>query len=139
MIKSLIFVLLTSFFISADASYVVVNKDVQADELTREEVRAVFTLRKHIWADGSSIKVLVLPNQSIITKDFLYQILKMPPTMYFDILDANYNSGRGSMPKVVESEKLMLLNISITPGSIGYIYETELLKNISNIKILRVK
>ena len=138
MIKRLV-MLLAMYCSVATASEVVVNKNAQVVALPSEEVRAIFTLKRSHWDNGLKIKLFLLPRNSVITKQFTYQVLKMPPNMYFDILESNYNSGKTNIPVVLETECSMLLNLSINPGSIGYVFEADILLDTPDLRVLKVQ
>ena len=118
---------------------VIVNSSAKVDELTLDEVRSVFTLKKSHWDNGLKIKVFILPKDSVITKAFAYKVLRMPPAMYFDILEANYASGKTNIPTSLDSEYSLVIKASITPGSIGYVYKADILIDTPNLKVLQIK
>ena len=138
MIKRLV-MLLAMYCSVAAATEVVVNKNAQVAALPSEEVRAIFTLRRSHWDNGLKIKLFLLPRNSVITKQFTYQVLKMPPNMYFDILESNYNLGKTNIPVVLDTEHSMLLNLSINPGSIGYVFGADILLDAPNLRVLKVQ
>ena len=139
--KLKIFVLLALLLFSTQSLPVdiIVNKDAQVDVLHIDEVRSIFTLKKSHWDNGLKIKVFILPKDSVITKAFAYKVLRMPPAMYFDILEANYASGKTNIPTSIDSEYALLVKMSITPGSVGYVYKADILIDTTNLKVLRIK
>jgi ABC-type phosphate transport system substrate-binding protein len=139
--KLKIFMLLALLLFSTQSVPVdiIVNKDAQVDVLPIDEVSSIFTLTKSHWHNGLKIKVFVLPKDSVITKAFSYKVLRMPSAMYFDILEAKYASGKTNIPVVLDSEYSLLVKMSTTPGSIGYVYKADILIDTPNLKVLKIK
>ena len=140
--KLKIFVLLALLLFSTQSVPVdiIVNKDAQVDVLHIDEVRSIFALTKSHWDNGLKIKVFILPKDSVITKAFSYKVLRMPSAMYFDILEARYADGKTNIPVVLDSEYSLLVKMSTTPGSIGYLYnKADILIDTPNLKVLKIK
>lgn len=94
-------------------------------------VASVFTLRSRTWRTGEPLQVYLLPKDSLYTKVFAKKYLQMTPQSYFDMLEFNQASGRGSVPIIVDSESDLVLKVLNTSGSVGYADEN-ILFNLGN-------
>jgi hypothetical protein len=139
---STISLLLLIFFASSfstAASEVIVHKSSPAPRImTRNELTDVFTLNNTHWANGVPIKLFVLPRHSIISKDFAYNVLRMPSSMYFDILDYKQASGKEKSVMFFENEQSVLINLTLTEGSIGYIYHADIIDSFYDLRVIKI-
>ena len=105
---------------AADVS-VVTHKQVTIDQLTRNQLRRIFTMRQSVWPDGQPIVVYVLSSEDEVNKSFCKQVLQMFPYQ----LERQWNrltySGVGEPPVIVGSVEEMKRMITETPGAIGYL------------------
>lgn len=140
MVKRLI-ILLAIFSLNSNlaATEVIVNRDTQVVVMSVEDIRSLFTLKRSHWDNGVRVKLFILPKNSVITKKFAYEILKMPTNMYFDIIESNYSSGKSNIPTILENEYSMLLNLSLNPGGVGYIYEADILIDTPNLRAVKIQ
>lgn len=102
------------------ATKVVVHNSVPLEVLTQSQLRSIFTMRQTQWPDGSPIKVYVLPEADSQHQLFSRQQLHLFPYQLNMIWDRLSFSGTGARPTVVADEYMMLEQLKITPGSIGY-------------------
>ncbi|WNO59491.1 hypothetical protein [Rheinheimera sp. MMS21-TC3] len=102
------------------ATKVVVHNSVPLDALTQSQLRSIFTMRQTQWPDGSPIKVYILPEAAPQHQLFSRQQLYLFPYQLSMIWDRLSFSGTGARPTVVADESMMLEQLKITPGSIGY-------------------
>lgn len=100
---------------------VIAHQDLQNNELSLNELRAIFSLRARKWPDGTPITVFVLRDEHEAHRQFLLKTLKMLPHQLRRHWDRYIYSGIGQGPIVVESPDEMLSRVKSTPGGIGYI------------------
>lgn len=100
---------------------VVVNKSVTTNENNVEDIRAIFTLKKRVWADGKAIQVYTLADDNPVHVSFVKHVLHMLPYHIRRIWDRMTFSGMGNPPIELNSEQEMIEKISETPDSIGYL------------------
>lgn len=143
MLKTLLIITLIPLLFDIQYLYatdIIANKSSQVTVLTSSEVRDIFTLKKMYWDNGLKIKVLLLPRSSFSTLSFSYEILNMPVSMYFDIVEASYSSGKMNTPIILEDENSMLINTTLHSGAIGYLYDGKsAVASSRDVRILRIK
>ena len=105
----------------SSANRVIAHQDLQNNELSLNELRAIFSLRARKWPDGTPITVFVLRDEHEAHRQFLLKTLKMLPHQLRRQWDRYIYSGIGQGPTVVESPEEMLSRVKSTPGGIGYI------------------
>lgn len=126
-----------SLFLLASPAFsieVVVNRETSApDSLSREQILHIFMLRERLWEDGTQITVFLLPRHSLITKDFAATILGVPVDTYFRLID-HLNDTKQRRPEVMTDEYALMIKLSNTPGGIGYIFKSDIVKDAHAIK-----
>jgi ABC-type phosphate transport system substrate-binding protein len=111
--------------------------------LTLNTLRAIFSMRKTHWADGSKISVYILSyddnktNLNIHTQ-FVTNILKLLPYQLKKAWDRNIFSGTGESPFIVINSQQMLNTIANTLGAIGYIPHSLATAIPQQVKIITV-
>lgn len=108
------------------AAIVIVNPTVQQTSLPLETLRAIFAMRQRTLPDGQAVHVFVLPDDHPVHEDFSKKILGVYPHQLRLAWDRAVFSGTGQAPNEVDDEKAMLDAIASTPGSVGYIKQSNL-------------
>lgn len=111
---------------SAAAAEAVVNTQVPEQQVSTGDLRAIFTLRKRAWRDGTPIKLFVLPDNNELHQKFAKQQLRLYPYQLRQIWDRAVFSGTGSAPTLVRDTEEMLKAVGETPGAIGYAESADL-------------
>ncbi len=106
---------------TASAAGIIVNKSVPSVELTLDDTRAIFAMRKRFWPNGKQIIVFALTDSSPVHKDFVKKNLIMFPHQLRRVWDRMIYAGTGEAPIQLDSEQDMIDKIANTPDSIGYI------------------
>jgi ABC-type phosphate transport system substrate-binding protein len=96
----------------------------------------IFTKKNKYWSDGSKIVVFIKPINSLEHKFFVMDWLGVSPTKYKEMLESSVYSGDSANVTEVDSDEQMMVVISQTPNSIGYIDNKVLLRGERNVKIL---
>jgi ABC-type phosphate transport system substrate-binding protein len=96
----------------------------------------IFTKKSKYWLDGSKIVVFIKPVNSIEHKYFVRDWLGVSPTRYKEMLESSVYSGEATNVTEVDSDEQMMIAISQTPNSIGYIDNKVLVRGERNVKIL---
>ena len=104
-----------------DPVLVVVNSDVEIENISFDELRAIFSLRRPFWSEGVPATVYVLDVDGDSHRLFCRDVLKVDPHQLKKGWDRMEYTGRARIPLVVQSEPEMLELVGRTPGSIGYI------------------
>lgn len=122
-----------------NAQEVVVNPDVPETRLTRNTLRAIFSMRLRTWPDGSLIKVFVLSDNSPLHIQFSKKILNIFPYQLRRTWDRLVYSGTGQAPIEVNSIKEMGSRVASTSGAIGYLPTENSNSQVRTVNIVRVK
>ncbi|GHB17644.1 hypothetical protein [Salinicola rhizosphaerae] len=118
-----------------DAIVVVGNVSVQQKALPLETVRAIFAMRQRTLPDGQAVHVFVLPDDNPLHERFSKKVLGVYPHQLRLAWDRAVFSGTGQAPNEVPDETAMLQAISSTPGSIGYIQQSDLNSQVRVIDV----
>lgn len=111
------------FLQASEEIVVVTHPGVSAiqNNISKNSLRAIFGMRLRTWADGSTIKVFVLPDDNLLHQHFSKEKLNVFPYQLRLAWDRLVFSGMGQSPIKVDSEKEMLEEVASTPGAIGYL------------------
>ena len=131
-------VLFTGIEAKAQAITVIVNSSVEVKEMTIQELQEIFTLKRTHWANGTRIKIFVLPNDTYVARRFIQEVLQLPPNLYFDLVESAYAMGKTNIPVVVAREESLVIKIMVNSGSIGYTSVPERQLKIDNVTIIKV-
>jgi ABC-type phosphate transport system substrate-binding protein len=105
---------------------IIANRTVQQSSLPLETVRAIFAMRQRTLPGGQAVHVFVLPDDNPVHEEFSKKILGVYPHQLRLAWDRAVFSGTGQAPNEVENEADMLEAVASTPGSIGYIKQSNL-------------
>ena len=119
-----------------DHYQIVSHPNVIETDITRNYLRAIFSMRLRTWQNGTSIRVFVLPDDHKLHAVFSKEKLNLSPYQLRQSWDRLVFSGTGQAPTTVSSSEEMLDRIMNTPGSIGYL-ETTYVND--NIHVLHIK
>jgi len=89
-------------------------------ELSKLELRRIFSKRVTSWPNGQPIVVFVLPSNHPIHQRFSKEVLKIFPYQLDRIWNKITYSGVGTAPVVIDNYELLIKEIKKTPGAIGY-------------------
>lgn len=99
----------------------------------------IFTRKITRWlSNGQKITVFTRPLNSIEHKLFVIYWLGLTHYRYKKLLKQNTFSGAASSVKTITSDEIMLLTITKTPNSIGYISKFMVLNNDSTITYISI-
>lgn len=103
-----------------ESDVIIVHSISQAEGLSLNQARAIFSLRARQWPDGLHISVVVLRDQNPTHINFLKTVLKILPHQLRRHWDRYIYSGIGQGPIVVNSQQEMIDMVNQLPGAIGY-------------------
>jgi ABC-type phosphate transport system substrate-binding protein len=128
-----------SLIAGEEAFLIVANAGVAQTALDKKELRSLFTLKKRIWQDGTSVQLITLPPKHKSHKTFVRSQLKLFPYQVHRLWDRQVFSGSALNPKQADSYEEVIEMIANTEGAISYISasESELIKN-DKVKILTI-
>ncbi|EGV19521.1 hypothetical protein [Thiocapsa marina] len=99
----------------------IVNQSLAPRELTQNEARLYFGMRRRLWADGQPVKIYVLPDDHPLHIAFAKDLLGLFPSQLRTGWDRQIFSGTGQAPTTVANEEEMIRRVASTPGAIGYV------------------
>lgn len=115
--------LLMPLFAHAESSTrveVMLNSSVDESYITRDYLRALFTLRARVWPDGQPVTLYVFADNSPLHAAFCRDTLGTFPYILRSVWDRVLFSGTGVIPYTVHSEEEMVRMVLATPGAVGY-------------------
>jgi ABC-type phosphate transport system substrate-binding protein len=129
------------FFLSSNtqtSTQLIITPEYQPMIIDKTIVVKIFTKKVTHWADGQLITVFIKPINSIEHRDFVQHWLNMSNSRYKQELESQTYTGRAINVVEVDSDGEMLIKISSTIGSIGYVnyglvVNSKQLKVISNV------
>ena len=133
------FLLVTSasiFAVRAQAQAIVIaNSSVKSSEVSKGDLRDVFTGAASNLKDGSHVTPVLLKEGSA-HEEFLTAYVGKNDTSFRASWRSLVFSGQASMPKSVDSEAAMVEYVAHTPGAIGYVAKSA---PHDGVKVLAVK
>jgi ABC-type phosphate transport system substrate-binding protein len=134
--KLLLFVFVLTAVVSAcaHAQLVIANPSVKASDVSKTELRDVFTGASASL--GGSHVVPALQKQGAAHEAFLAEYVGKSDAALSATWRSLVFSGQASMPKSVDSDAAMVDYVAKTPGAIGYIAKTS---PHEGVKVLAVR
>ena len=115
-----VFAIFVSVNSPADSVKIIANSSVTADTISEDELKLVFLEERISLTDGTHVEP-VLMKEGAVDEAFLQQYLGLTE----DDLQIYYRTllftGRGSMPKVLQSDAEVVAYVARTRGAIGYV------------------
>ncbi|RRD00484.1 hypothetical protein [Amphritea balenae] len=108
----------------AESIQIIAHPDQSTVTLSSQNLWAIYGMKTRHWADGTLIKVFVLPTKHPLHRRFSINALKTYPYQLDRVWQRLTYSGTGRAPTVVPSEQAMIEAVTSTPGAIGYINST---------------
>ena len=114
----------------------IVHSSVDLKQISKLELRRIFSRKQTIWENGLPIVVFVLPSKHELHQRFSKEILKIFPYQLDRIWNKLAFSGIGTPPIIMDSYQAMYQAIKTTPGAIGY---SEDVIQGGDIHVIRIK
>lgn len=134
-----IFFIIWSGVLLAKEPQVIANSTIPYDTVSRTELVNIFTRKKLFWEDGHRITVFIKPMNSVEHKIFTIDILNMTPYSYKSMADSIIWSGKNTAPREIASDDEMILQLSRTPYSVGYINYSTVIYNSDFDRLVYLK
>lgn len=119
-IVSLLLALLFPVIAMAADFTVIANKGVPVNNLTKDELKAIYLGKKSKWDDGSPIKFYLIRSPKS-QKSFLEAHVGKTSDQYESYWLQNVFTGKGAMPEMFENSEEMIQAVKKTGGSIGFV------------------
>jgi TonB family protein len=110
------------------------NVSVKADSISTSEIKSVFLLQRRTLKDGSAV-VPVLEKSGAVHEAFLRQYLDRGREEIRTYYQGLVFTGKGSMPKELNSDTEVVAYVARTKGAIGYVSG---MANTDGVKVLVV-
>jgi hypothetical protein len=113
----------------------IANSSVSATSISVDELRSVFLQEKNSLSDGTHVEPVLQKGgaaHDAFVKDFLGKNDSALQTYYRSLVF----TGKGSMPKTVNSDADMIAYVAKTKGAIGYVSASA---SVEGVKVLQVK
>ncbi|MCP4353194.1 MAG: hypothetical protein GY795_47695 [Desulfobacterales bacterium] len=124
-----VFVLLTilvfpAFIIAFESSAdtgteIIINDSVEAEAITRDDLKKIFLGKKVKWNSNQSIKIAIL-KEGDIHESFLRTYIRKTSSQFSYYWKKLLFTGKGIPPKSFTSENEIINYVSSTAGAIGY-------------------
>ena len=119
-------------YVDENITATIANSEVPVSALSYEQLKAIFTLQTQKWDDGTNIVVVMLPDDSVITKRFLSEHLGINVYRFRELVDAKIFSGKARPPRLVDSEREVFSTIIRSNGSIGFANGSIIMRDSEN-------
>lgn len=100
---------------------VIAHPSVTQQDISIQQLRAIYTLQQRHWPEGTPVTVFVLDeDKQNLHPLFCKDILKVFPGQLEQLWDRLVFSGQAERPRSFNNVQDMLQAIADTPGAIGY-------------------
>lgn len=100
--------------------YIIANKNVPAVQLDKNEIAAIYLLKKKYWENGEDILPINLPAQAEARNHFTAEIFDSTPEKLGSYWDKMLFKGE-TPPATQNSEQAVILFVERVKGAIGYV------------------
>lgn len=126
-------------FAETDNFYVVVNKTSYTRDLSTQELRSLFTLKRRVWSDGTSVQLVTLKIQNDAHHDFIKTVLKLFPYQVTRLWERQVFSGSALSPMQVDTYADLVEEVGSQRGTLGYIQSSQIEKyDNEDVKFIKV-
>lgn len=132
--------LLSMISMNIHSQEVVSNKDSGLPRVVSvDELREYFLNKRLHYNNGVKVQVFVFSKDSVVSRMFLMNVLKVSPASYYDLINSAAATGKANLPIIIESDTRMSIVIAVNKGGLGIVRTAAYAANIPNVKILEVK
>ena len=114
------FMIVAALNVMAGDVKIIGNVSVQADSISVSEIRSIFLLQRRTLTDGSAV-VPVLEKSGATHEAFLRQYLDRGSEEIQTYYQGLVFTGKGSMPRELNSDAEVVAYVARTRGAIGYV------------------
>ncbi|WP_031437730.1 type 2 periplasmic-binding domain-containing protein [Methylobacter tundripaludum] len=100
--------------------YIIANKELPATQLDKEDIAAIYLLKKKHWENGDDIMPINLPPQADARTRFTAEIFDSTPDKLGSYWDKMLFKGE-TPPVTQNSEQAVVLFVERIKGAIGYV------------------
>jgi ABC-type phosphate transport system substrate-binding protein len=99
---------------------VIVNKDLQVNEISADDIQKIFLGKKTSWSSGDRI-IFAVCEEADIHKSFLRQYVKKSPSQFKNYWKSMVFTGKGSMPASFKTKAEAMAFVSKRSGSVSFV------------------
>ena len=122
---------------ASESGYIIANKDVQVNKLSKQELSSIFLGNKQFWDNGSRIKTSYIMDKSEFSFIFFNQYVEKAYKKFKRYWLKKIFSGYGAAPKNFKNPEQIIDFVSRNSGAIGF-YIGEKPNNKQNLKIIKI-
>jgi ABC-type phosphate transport system substrate-binding protein len=111
---------LMPFSIAQADLYIIANKELPATQLDKDDIAAIYLLKKKHWENGEDIMPINLPAQAEARTRFTAEIFDSTPEKLGDYWDKMLFKGE-TPPVTQNSEQAVILFVERIKSAIGYV------------------
>ncbi len=112
----------TMTVVAAEADiFIIANPQSEVRQLDRAQMRAIFSLGRQYWPNGTPVRVATLQSDSPQHAEFCQQILGVYPHVLDVAWTRQMASGQAWNGRTFTTEKQLLEYVRRVPGAIGYV------------------
>lgn len=100
--------------------FVIANRSLPFDTLSRKELISIFLQKKTIWEGEDDINIAIL-KEGETHRQFLWTYFGKTPGQYRHYWKKKVFSGKGRTPMTFRTEKDLMGHVALTKGAVGYI------------------
>jgi len=134
-LKFVIVLLLVFIPLHVYSQHIIVHSNNKTTSISKNTLKAIFSMRLRTWPDGTPITVFVQNSDSEIHRKFCLSKLGVLPYQIQRTWDVLVFSGMGQSPIELSSENEMKQKIGQVRGAIGYVSDIREAENVVPISI----
>ncbi len=114
--------------------FFIANDSVETSFLTKAELKDIFLGVDVKWQGGQRIMLVTLKNLPV-HKEFVKEYMNKKEVQYKNYWRKMVFTGKGSLPKILQSENELITYVAGTKGAVGYISSSTRPENVKSISI----
>jgi ABC-type phosphate transport system substrate-binding protein len=99
--------------------FIIANKEVPDDSLTRNDIKGIFLGEKVLWNNQQKITFVILKTKA--HEDFLEKYIGNTPAQYRNYWKKMVFTGKSKSPRAFDTAEEIIEYVANTGGAVGYI------------------
>ena len=128
----LLFLFCVAMISSASAQTIVANPGVKGTEISKADLRDIFSGSSSTFKDGSHAVPVTL-KAGAVHDEFLKTYVGKTDSGYRAAWRMLVFTGQGSMPKTLDSDAQVIEYVANTPGAIGYVSKAAVSEKVKTL------
>jgi len=114
---------------------VIVNNGVEADSISMEALRDIYTGKTMYWPDGQHVEIVLLDDETGTTDAALNEVSGMGASYFRTFWQRIVFSGRGQQPNKIGDVDSLLAFVASTKGAIALVPADADLKGVKKLEV----